>query len=106
MRGYGNFGMLPERAVRRHGLGARHIQRREGRPAFAALDVTRTEPMPADSPLWQHPKIAITPHDSSDTPGTVTGADDTFLANLALYLAGKPMKHLVDPAAFAAGPSA
>ncbi|MBK8197081.1 MAG: hypothetical protein IPK75_01835 [Acidobacteria bacterium] len=77
-----------------------------GRPAFAALDVTRTEPLPTDSPLWQHPKIAITPHDSSDTPGTVTGADDTFLANLALYLAGKPMKHLVDPAAFAAGPSA
>ncbi|MFN3912778.1 NAD(P)-dependent oxidoreductase [Hyphomonas sp.] len=74
-----------------------------GRPAFAALDVTRTEPLPADSPLWRHPKIAITPHDSSDTPGTVAGADETFLANLARYLAGEPLTHLVDPAAFAAG---
>lgn len=74
-----------------------------GRPAFAALDVTRTEPLPADSPLWRHPKIAITPHDSSETPGTVAGADETFLANLALYLGGKPMKHLVEPAAFLAG---
>ena len=73
-----------------------------GRPAFAALDVTRTEPLPPESPLWSHPRIALTPHDSSDTPGTVAGADETFLANLALYLAGKPMKHLVEPAAFAA----
>lgn len=72
-----------------------------GRPAFAALDVTRTEPLPADSPLWLHPKIAITPHDSSDTPGTVTGADDTFLENLSRYLSVKPLNHLVDPAAFA-----
>ena len=72
-----------------------------GRPAFAALDVTRIEPLPPESPLWSHPRIAITPHDSSDTPGTVAGADETFLANLALYLAGNPMKHLVEPAAFA-----
>jgi phosphoglycerate dehydrogenase-like enzyme len=71
-----------------------------GRPAFAALDVTRTEPLPPDSPLWQHPRIVITPHDSSDTPGTVEGADDTFLANLSRYVAGEPMKHVVDPAAF------
>jgi len=73
-----------------------------GRPAFAALDVTRTEPLAQDSALWRHPKIAITPHDSSDTEGTVAGADETFLANLELYLSGKPMRHLVDPAAFAA----
>ena len=33
-----------------------------GRPAFAALDVTRTEPLPAGSPLWKHHKIVITPH--------------------------------------------
>ncbi len=74
-----------------------------GRPAFAALDVTRTEPLPPDSPLWRHPGIAITPHDSSDTPGTVAGADETFLANLTRYLQGEPLKHLVDRAAFVSG---
>lgn len=71
-----------------------------GRPAFAALDVTKVEPLPADSPLWRHPRIAITPHDSSDTPGTIDGADETFLANLARYLNGETLQHLVDPSAF------
>ncbi|MFN7178185.1 D-2-hydroxyacid dehydrogenase [Hyphomonas sp.] len=74
-----------------------------GRPAFAALDVTRTEPLPADNPLWRHPRIVITPHDSADTPGTIAGADDTFLANLERYLKGEPLKHLVDASAFAGG---
>jgi phosphoglycerate dehydrogenase-like enzyme len=72
-----------------------------GRPAFAALDVTRTEPLPADNPLWRHPKIVITPHDSADTPGTIAGADETFLGNLERYLKGEPLKHLVDASAFA-----
>jgi len=74
-----------------------------GRPEFAALDVTKIEPLPEESPLWKHHKVVITPHDSSDTPGTITRADDTFLANLRLYLDNEPMKHLVDRAAFSAG---
>jgi phosphoglycerate dehydrogenase-like enzyme len=71
-----------------------------GRPAFAALDVTRAEPLPADSPLWRHPRLAITPHDSADTPASALRADATFLANLARYLAGEPLHHRVDPATF------
>ncbi|MFN7054207.1 NAD(P)-dependent oxidoreductase [Hyphomonas sp.] len=73
-----------------------------GRPAYAALDVTRIEPLPEESPLWRHPLIAITPHDSSDTPGTIARADETFLSNLENYLAGRTLTHLVDRAAFAA----
>ncbi len=30
----------------------------------AALDVTRTEPLPADSPLWKAPHLFLTPHTS------------------------------------------
>jgi phosphoglycerate dehydrogenase-like enzyme len=70
------------------------------RPGHAALDVTRVEPLPDDSPLWAHPRVTITPHDSSQTDGTVTGADDTFLDNLARYLGGQPLRHLVGKAAF------
>lgn len=71
-----------------------------GRPALAVLDVTREEPLPETSPLWRHPRIVITPHDSSNTPGTVHGADATFLANLQHYLRGEPLRHLVDKSVF------
>ena len=72
----------------------------KGCPAFAALDVTVTEPLPAESPLWHHPKIAITPHDSSDTIGTILRADETFVDNLHRYLKGEALNHLVDPKVF------
>ena len=38
-----------------------------GHLAGAMLDVFRTEPLPADHPLWRHPKIQVTPHISAQT---------------------------------------
>jgi glyoxylate/hydroxypyruvate reductase A len=38
-----------------------------GHLAGATLDVFRTEPLPADHPFWQHPKIQVTPHTSART---------------------------------------
>jgi glyoxylate/hydroxypyruvate reductase A len=38
-----------------------------GHLAGAALDVFRTEPLPAAHPFWAHPKITLTPHTSART---------------------------------------
>lgn len=71
-----------------------------GRPAYATLDVAREEPLPAASPLWRHPKISMTPHNSSHTAGTKVRADETFIDNLARYLAGAPLHNLMAREAF------
>ena len=53
--------------------GGVHIERDivraidEGKLTGAFLDVFEKEPLPKDSPLWQNPKIKITPHIASLT---------------------------------------
>ena len=44
----------------------------------AALDVFTREPLPPDSPLWQDPRVLVSPHVSGLT--TVDGAGDGFIA--------------------------
>lgn len=39
-----------------------------GRIQGAALDVFNTEPLPPQSPLWDHPNVIITPHMAGSTP--------------------------------------
>ncbi len=39
----------------------------QGHIAGATLDVFRTEPLPAEHPFWQQPKITLTPHTSART---------------------------------------
>jgi glyoxylate/hydroxypyruvate reductase len=38
-----------------------------GRLRGVLLDVTATEPLPADHPLWTHPRVRITPHVAAST---------------------------------------
>ncbi|MGY1644118.1 phosphoglycerate dehydrogenase [Geodermatophilus sp. SYSU D00703] len=66
---------------------------RAGRLAGAALDVTRTEPLPADSPLWDAPGLLLTPHAAGGRP---VGADELVAANLAALLAGRDLRNVVD----------
>ncbi|WP_207644101.1 D-2-hydroxyacid dehydrogenase [Clostridium sp. C105KSO13] len=39
---------------------------KSGRLGGAAVDVTETEPLPADSPLWDAPNLLVTPHVSGN----------------------------------------
>jgi phosphoglycerate dehydrogenase-like enzyme len=62
----------------------------------AILDVHSPEPLPADSPLWTTRNLIVTPHISCDDPRYMDFLCDTWFANFARKLAGKPLKHQVD----------
>lgn len=65
-----------------------------GHLAGAALDVFRTEPLPAGHPFWRHPKITVTPHTSARTLREESIAQ---IARKILALeAGKPIAGVVD----------
>lgn len=61
------------------------------------LDVFATEPLPADNPLWSHPKITVTPHNAALT-GAGSGAREVA-RNLRRVLAGERPLNIVDPKA-------
>ncbi|MEA3075174.1 MAG: hypothetical protein QOF60_82 [Actinomycetota bacterium] len=64
----------------------------------AVLDVTEVEPLPADSPLWGHAKVTITPHDAAGGTGRFARAADIFVENLRRYLEGVPLRNEVTEA--------
>ena len=63
----------------------------------AALDVTEPEPLPADSPLWEVPRLLITPHVAGGMRLEVTRKNCVQLAldNLRRYQNGEPLQNLV-----------
>lgn len=68
-----------------------------GAPSRAVLDVTRTEPLPSDHPLWAHPRVVITPHSSALGDGRHRRAAGAFADNLRRYCAGEPLMHEITP---------
>ena len=71
---------------------------RSGEIAAAAIDVCETEPLPADSPLWQEEKLMITPHVAGNFhhSSIYKGVLEIAYKNLANYLTGRPIGNLVD----------
>ena len=66
-------------------------------PAHAVLDVFQTEPLPADSWFWDHPKVRVSAHTSNSGDGNLGRGDDLFLENLRRYLAKQPLLNEADP---------
>jgi glyoxylate/hydroxypyruvate reductase A len=60
----------------------------------ASLDVYATEPLPADSPFWTHPKVVLTPHNAADTdPHEIS----KYVARqIERYEAGGALENVVD----------
>ncbi|MBM7542158.1 D-2-hydroxyacid dehydrogenase [Amphibacillus cookii] len=54
----------------------------------AILDVTPVEPLPKDSPLWEHDKITLTPHVSGKSAHYLPRALEIFTNNLQDYMQG------------------
>ncbi len=65
-----------------------------GHLAGAALDVFRTEPLPAEHPFWRHPKVTVTPHTSART---LRGESVAQIAGKLLAMErGEPVAGVVD----------
>lgn len=98
------FAQLPEgAAVINLGRGAHLIEEDliaaldSGHLGGATLDATTPEPLPADSPLWKHPKITIMPHVARRVRPETVGPQ--VVENIRRDRAGQPFLWQVDRAA-------
>ena len=70
----------------------------DGRLGGAALDVAETEPLPPDHPLWDAPRVVITPHVAGYGPHLDERRYAVLADNARRFAAGDPLRNLVDKA--------
>ena len=84
----GRGGVLDHAALRR-ALDA-------GRVGAAVLDVFPDEPLPLGDPLWDDPRVTVTPHVSGFSPGYHDEVLALVTDNLRRLSDGRPLRNLVD----------
>jgi glyoxylate/hydroxypyruvate reductase len=62
------------------------------------LDVVASEPLAADSPLWDLSKVPLSPHSAATLAAGNAALVDLFIRNLGLLQAGEPLINRYDPA--------
>lgn len=65
---------------------------RSGHLRGAALDVYATEPLPADSPLWELDNVILSPHTAAQSIHENERIVELFAENLCRYLAGEELR--------------
>ncbi|GIW96734.1 MAG: phosphoglycerate dehydrogenase [Pirellulaceae bacterium] len=68
----------------------------DGRLKGAGLDVTYTEPLPKDSPLWNAENVLITPHVGAQSHRRVSDTTRFAADNVRRFLNGQPLWNEVD----------
>lgn len=84
-------GLVDERALLR--------ALRDGRLGGAVLDTFRQEPQQPDSPFWGLPNAIVTPQTSWSSGRVLDRSVELFCDNLGRFIAGQPLRNVVDPAA-------
>jgi glyoxylate/hydroxypyruvate reductase len=95
------FAMMPKGAMLvnvgrgKHVVEADLIQALDsGQLSYAALDALSPEPLPAESPLWLHPKVTVMPHVARRP--TVAQLVSEIAANIRSIEAGGPLLQQID----------
>jgi phosphoglycerate dehydrogenase-like enzyme len=69
---------------------------KSGHLAGAAIDVAEVEPLPADSPLWDAPRLLITPHLAGASGPKERRCVEILKENLIRFAHGDPLLNMVD----------
>jgi phosphoglycerate dehydrogenase-like enzyme len=72
----------------------------DGRVAFAALDVVASEPLAADSPLWDMPTVLISPHTAALNSAEDRKIAELFADNATRFIDGRGLRNRVDTVDF------
>jgi len=95
------FAMMPRGAMLVNVGRGRHVVDADliaaldaGQLSYAALDALWPEPLPADSPLWLHPKVTVMPHVARRP--TVTQLVSEIAANIRSLRAGGGLLQKID----------
>lgn len=71
-----------------------------GQVSYACLDVFAVEPLPEASPLWEHPRVMVSPHTSALSSAENRLIAERFMENLQRFQASTELLHTVDPVHF------
>jgi len=73
---------------------------RSGKVGTAVLDVTASEPLASDSPLWDLPGVILSPHTAAASLDDMRAVTELVAENARRLLDGEPLRNVVDTVEF------